>query len=208
MYHYLFSHHKSKESIDGLIEQAKQLLNHVEMKQKAYFLNLLTLRVSEFQNELESEASSTFNTQQILIQYEKFAKTLLICIKQPERTSSAIHNYQKGFYYPVAVHDKIKPDPTIENVAKATVGIGLTLLFGSIPTFIFNPLLGVIMVSLAVTLLLPSGFCLLIPDSPDTTRKKEEEKRIFVEGAKLINPDAPFEEFDEKTYLSASLIKT
>ncbi|HAZ7572492.1 hypothetical protein OQJ02_07950 [Legionella sp. PATHC032] len=207
MYHYLFSHNKSQESIDGLIEQVKQLLNHVEMKQKAYFLNLLTIRVSEFQNELESETSNTFNKQQILIQYEKFAKTLLICIKQPERTSSAIHNYHKGFYYPVAIHDKIKPDPTIEHVAIATVGVSLALLLSSIPTFIFNPLLGVIMVSLAVTLLLPSGFCLLIPDSPDTTRKKEEEKRIFVEGAKLINPDAPVEEFDKQSYFSASLIK-
>ncbi|HAT8180611.1 TPA: hypothetical protein JA361_14435, partial [Legionella pneumophila] len=201
MYHYLFSYHKSQESIDSLIEQVKKLLNHVEMKQKAYFLNLLTLRVSEFQNELKLEASNTINKQQILIQYEKFAKTLLICIKQPERAFSAIHNYHKGFYYPVAVHDKIKPDPTIENAAIATLGVSFALLLGSIPTFIFNPLFGVIMVSLAVTLLLPSGFYLLIPDSPDTTRKKEEEKRIFVEGAKLINPDASFEEFDEKTYL-------
>lgn len=46
MYHYLFSCHKSQESIDGLIEQVKQLLNHVEMEQKAYFLNLLTARVA------------------------------------------------------------------------------------------------------------------------------------------------------------------
>lgn len=64
------------------------------------------------------------------------------------------------------------------------------------------------MVSLAVTLLLPSGFYLLIPDSPDTTSKKEEEKRIFMEGAKIINPDIRIEEFDEQPYLSASLIKT
>ncbi|HBB6896664.1 TPA: lpg1689 family Dot/Icm T4SS effector [Legionella pneumophila] len=207
MYHYLFSCHKSQESIDGLIEQVKQLLNHVEMEQKAYFLNLLTARVTEFQNELKSETSNTINKQQILIQYERFANTLLICIKQPERTSSAIHNYHKGFYYPVAIHDKIKLDPTIENAAIATLGVSLALLLGSIPTFIFNPLFGVIMVSLAVTLLLPSGFYLLIPDSPDTTSKKEEEKRIFMEGAKIINPDVRIEEFDEQPYLSASFIK-
>lgn len=201
MYHFLFHHHKSQESVDEMINHAKKLLINVDIEQKTHFLRLLNLRVIEFQTELNKASLDSYDKELILTQYEKFAKTLLICMEYPVRASSAIYYYHNRIYYPVAIQDKMKPEPIVQKIAITTVSICIALLIGSIPSFIFNPLIGALMVSLAVTLLLPSSFCLLVPDSPDTTKKKAQEKRIFEEGAKLIDPDVILEEFDENYYI-------
>ncbi|KGP63604.1 hypothetical protein EP47_06510 [Legionella norrlandica] len=207
MSHFLFHSYKSQESIDQLIDYAESLLADIDIKKKTSFLTLLKLRVAEFQKELSNKTLNTYDKQQTLSQYEKFAKTLISCMERPQSASLAISHYHNNFYYPVGVQDKIHLSPEVKQAALAAVGISMALLIGSIPAFVFNPLIGTIMLSLAITLLLPSSFCLLTPDSPDTTRKKEQEKLIFKEGAKLINPDVLFEESDNKPYISSTLIR-
>lgn len=190
----LFSPSISKSAIEEKIHAAQNLLININMRQKAEFLLQLAARISDFETELLSEQLSPDEQVHVLAQYERFAKTLYNCMVHPERASLLIKYYHKTNYYPVGIHDTQKPSPTIQTMAMGAVAVGIALLAGTIPAFIFNPAIGSIMLSLAITLLFPSGFYLMTPESPDTAKKKDEEKNLFELGAKLINPELVFDE--------------
>lgn len=187
-----FSNLVNKSAIENKINHAKNLLKSIENIEKEYFLTQLTARISDFEIELLSNDLNAFEKEQVLLQYDRFAKALVSCIEHPERTPQLIRYYHKPGYYPVGIHDREKPSILIQNTALATVGIGFALLASSIPAFVCNPALGAIFLSAAITLLFPNCFYLMTPESTNTLQKKEEEKELFESGAKLIKPDLDF----------------
>ncbi|MBL7478920.1 hypothetical protein [Legionella bononiensis] len=189
---FLFSPALTKQEVDDKISRAINLLKNIPSKEKALFLSELKSRISDFEKELLSEQHSIYEKVQVLIQYNRFAKTLLHCLKSPENASAAIINYHRFKYYPVGIEDTMKPNPLLQNSAIATMGIGVALLAATIPAFIFNPAIGAIFLSMAITLLFPSCFYLMTPESPDTTRKKAEERTLFHLAAQLMRPDLVF----------------
>ncbi|KTD51075.1 hypothetical protein [Legionella quateirensis] len=189
---FLFSHVLTKQEVDDKISRAINLLKNIPSKEKVLFLSELKSRLSDFETELLSEQFTIYEKEHVLIQYNRFAKTLLHCLKSPENTSASIIYYHRFKYYPVGIEDTMKPNPLLQNSAITTMGIGVALLAATIPAFIFNPAIGAIFLSMAITLLFPSCFYLMTPESPDTTRKKAEEKTIFQMAARLMKPDLIF----------------
>ena len=194
---FLFSPALTKQEIDDKISRAINLLKNIHSKEKTLFLSELMSRISDFEKELLSEQFTTYEKEQVLIQYNRFAKTLFHCIKSPHNASASITYYHRFKYYPVGIEDTMKPNPLLQNSAIATMGIGVALLAATIPAFIFNPAVGAIFLSMAITLLFPSCFYLMTPESPDTTRKKAEEKTMLQLAAQLMKPDLVFaDEYD------------
>ncbi len=191
---HFFSTSIDKSAIENKINQVKKLLAPVASEQKGKFLLLLATRIGDFEVELENESLNDYEKQEILAQYNRFAKALEHCIQRPERASQAIRYYLKSKYYPVGINDMEKPNIPLQNAALATVITGMALLASAIPAFVFNPALGAILLSVAFTILFPSCFYLMTPQSPDMTKMKEEERELFEEGAKLMKPDLEFYE--------------
>lgn len=192
----LFPSQVTKESLEQKIEQAKSLLANLENKKKRYFLSSLQKRINDFENEL-LRAINPSEKEQVLAQYSRFAKTLHQCLEHPWGAENSIYYYHKQYYYPVGINDALKPNYLTKNICIASVGLSISLLMGSIPVCAFNPIIGAIMLLIAIPLLFPGGFFLFTPDSPDTVKKKREEIALFQEGAKLIRPDLVFEEESE-----------
>lgn len=190
--YYLFSSPPTRESIETRLECAMLLVSEIDMRYKEHFMNLLNNRKADFENELQNAPLRTYEHQRILEQYERFAKTLVHCLEKPQRASEYITYYHRQRYYPVGIKDSIKPSPYHQAAALSAAGLGLLLLASSIPTFMFNPIVAIIMLAVGIALLLPSTFALLLPDSPDTSKKKEEEKVLFHSAAKLVSPSLNF----------------
>ncbi|MCL9683735.1 hypothetical protein [Legionella maioricensis] len=190
----LFPSRVTKESVVQKIEQAKSLLADIEDGKKRYFLSLLQKRINDFESELSSHTISPFEKEQVLEQYSRFAKTLHQCLEYPWGAGSSIYYYHRQYYYLVGSHDAAKPNHLTKEICLASVGLCISLVIGSIPVCAFNPVIGAILLLVAIPLLFPSCFFLFIPDAPDSVKKKQEEITLFQEGAKLIRPDLVFEE--------------
>ncbi|WP_298624506.1 hypothetical protein [uncultured Legionella sp.] len=184
-----FSNLVNRSSIENKIDYVKNRIKSINDTHKEYFLLQLTIRLSDFEVELLSNTLNPYEKEEVLHQYNRFAKTLVTCIEHPERTPAAIKYYHMSRYYPVGIHDIEKPDFELQNVALAAAVLGLSLLATSIPVFICNPALGAGMLSAAIILIYPSCFYLMTPKSPNTIQKKGEEKEFFELAAQLIKPD-------------------
>ncbi|KTD35274.1 23, 7 kDa protein [Legionella moravica] len=194
---FLFSPVITRDEVNQKINRAIHLLDDIHSKEKELFLSELRNRISDFEKELANDEISFDEKEQILIQYNRFARTLVHCMKSPDRASDSINYYHRFKYYPVGIEDTMKPSLLLQNSSIALLGIGVALLAVSIPAFLFNPAIGSIALSIAITMLFPSCFYLMTPESPDTTRKKSEEKHIFQQAAQLIKPELTFnDEFD------------
>lgn len=201
----LFPSSSTPKSAEKNLDSAVSLLKNIEPSRKKYFLELLQNRKNDFENELSKTNITSFERQMIVDQYSRFAKTVLHCIETPENAPGSIDYYFRQRYYNVGITDTIKPNPVTRSIAIGITGIGVALLIGAIPAFFVNPLVSLIMVAVAISILLPSTFALLIPDSPDTAKKKEEEKLLLQEGAKLVKPELTFRpSFDEENSSSSS----
>lgn len=172
--------------------------------QNHIFLQKLSLRLSEYKNELTQINLATVEKDRILIQYHKFSKTLLNCIENPNNAANSIAHYMNGRYYPVGISEYTKPDPLLMDISWGALGVGIALLLSSIPAFVLNPVLGAVMLATATTILLPSIFCLLAPESPDVLKKKDEEKELFIKATQLINPSVVFDDQDHLDQLNVN----
>lgn len=189
----LFSAKETQLSVEKKISDALDLLVDVNETDKNTFLQLLTARMKDFQSELEKNKESPSEKQLILEQYNRFAKTLNLCISQPFKTSRHVYSYHTFKYIPVGIDDLEKPNAITQTLLGAAFGLGLVLLVAAIPAFFFNPIAGAVLIAAAFTCLLPSILYFLTPESKDTSVKKEEERLIFQEAAKLILPDLIFD---------------
>jgi hypothetical protein len=193
----LFSSQVTRNSVEKKIAQAKSLLADIEDRQKNYFLALLQKRISDFENELSTPTLNSSEKEQVLEQYSRFANTVYQCLERPYGAANSIYYYHRQYYYPVGINDRAKPDFLTQNILSASIALNLILLIGAIPVWLFNPIIGAMMILVALPLLFPSCFYLYVPDSPDTTKKKQEEITLFQEGAQLIRPDLVFDEVSE-----------
>lgn len=175
--------------INRNIQEAKELINalkSISALDKQAFNDVLDLRLEDFDKALQDEQCDNLEKSQILAQYERFTKALLDCLHSPLTMDRTTKRYQSQKYYPVGITDKEQPNPYIQKISIAALIVGITLLCGAIPAFIFNPLFGVALVAVAITALLPSCFFIALPDSLDTTIKKSQERIIFETGAELM----------------------
>lgn len=191
---FLFSPQITQSAVNTKIKSSKDLLENIEQSRKDEFIRRLQSRVNEFERELSNPQITRAEKTLVLEQFERFANILHRCLSHPERANASIKHYLSNRYYPVGVDDVKKPHREHATLAKTGVFLGVSLLIGAISAFIFNPIIGAIMLSAAVTLLLPSCFYLFIPESPDTSKKKEAERELLQQGALLIKPDLQFEE--------------
>ncbi|KTD75171.1 hypothetical protein [Legionella waltersii] len=185
-----FSTATKESDVDDRIQQAKLLLNKKSTEQQLLieFMAELEGRVNQFKTELLSKRTGLYEKEQILKQYSKFANTLMKCVKFPEQADQAIESYLNNSYYPVAVNEYIKPNPAVTRASWLGLGLGVALLLASLPLFALNPIVGAVMLAIAVTVLLPSLFILLAPDSPDVVKKKEEERLLFKNASLFADP--------------------
>ena len=190
----LFPSQVTKKSVEQKIEEAKSLLANIEDSKKRYFLSLLQQRISDFENELSTNTLNSSEKEQVLKQYSRFANTVYQCLERPCGAANSIYYYHRHYYYPVGINDRAKPDILTQNILSASAALNLILLIGAIPVCLFNPIIGAIMLLVALPLLFPSCFFLFVPDSPGTGKKKQEEITLFQEGAQLIRPDLVFAE--------------
>ncbi|CAM2867405.1 hypothetical protein [Legionella worsleiensis] len=200
----LFSPAPTPKEIDKKVKKVLKLIENIEANERESFLSLLNGRIEDFKKDIINEGLNVYEKEQVVLQYDRFVRTLSSCMEFPDRASNAINFYHRFRYHPVGVNDLIKPDPIIKNTLYATLGIGITLLATAIPAFFFNPALGGIITCIAITLLLPTCFYLMTPDSPDTSKKKAEEKIILQKAAQLIKPTLDFTNLDEHP-LSSSI---
>lgn len=154
---------------------------------------MLQLRINDFEKALK-ENQDPFEREQVIQQYNRFAKTLHLCLSRPGFTTFYAMNYFKFRYHPVGINDAITPEPIRHNISLAATILGATLILASFAAFAFNPLIGAILLPIGITLLAPGCISLFIPDPPDTSTKKLEENIIFQTGAKLIEPSLTFDE--------------
>lgn len=179
----------TRQSVEQKMELVNALLAGIVSPSKDRFLSLVQKRINEFETELSSDHFNEPEKTLIIEQYFRFAKTLHQCLKHPQRTTGSVEYYHRQFYYPVGIRDIEKPNPLANDLALTSTALSLSLLVGCIPAFVFYPVIGTIMLAVAITLLFPSCFILLIPASPDTHKKKEEERLLFQIGAQLIQAD-------------------
>lgn len=194
-----FPYKITKHYIEKKIEQVRNILKNIELTKTHHVLLLLQQRVNDFTHELLSDEMSSSEKELVLEQYHRFAKTLLRCMNNPPNTMDFINHYHEKFYFPVGVNDTSKPSVIAHDLAVAAVTLGISLAVGSLVAFICNPILGAIMLAVGVTLLFPSCYSRLIPESPGTIKKKEEEKELFQAAAQVINPDLIFNDEDTDT---------
>ncbi|KTC93961.1 hypothetical protein [Legionella cincinnatiensis] len=180
------------------INAAKNLLAQKQLteEQTEFFFEMLNARINDFETALKKNLES-YEREQIIDQYNRFAKALFHCLSKPESTLFYTNNYHNFKYYPVGINDVIKKDPINQNISIATAVLGAALILASLAAFAFNPLIGAILLPIGITLLAPACLYLLTPESLDTTSKKLEEKIIFQTGAKLIKPSLNFDEMQE-----------
>ncbi|KTD63131.1 23, 7 kDa protein [Legionella santicrucis] len=189
------SHKTAVEKINA----AKNLLVQKQLteKQTEFFFEMLNARINDFETALKEKQESS-EREQIIEQYNRFAKALFHCLSKPESTLFYTKNYHDfKYYHPVGVKDVIKKDPIKQNISITTAILGAALILASLVAFAFNPLIGAILLPIGITLLAPACLYLLTPESLDTTSKKLEEKIIFQTGAKLIKSSINFDEMQE-----------
>lgn len=187
-----FSKKHSHDSILKIIQDAKKLLLPVQ-EDKSAFMELLTLRLKEFEDALEQN-SDPYEEQRILEQYHRFVKALYSCLHQPKQKDMYINSYQNiRTYYPVGITDIIQ-EPIRHKVSLAATVIGIGFILASIAIFPFNPLISAILFPIGLTFLIPGAISLLTPGSLDIPAKQNEEKIIFQMGAKLIEDSKSFDE--------------
>lgn len=183
------------KSVSDKIEEAKKLLTHIEKEKKFVFLEILQLRIDDFELALKENTDSG-EQQRILEQYNRFAQTLHLCLSHPTLADTYISSYHKQKYYPVGISEVIK-EPIRYKISLAAATLGAALILASCIAFPFNPLIGVILLPIGISLLAPAVASLLTPDPFNTAPKKLEEKILFQTGAKLIDPFLFFDETQE-----------
>lgn len=182
----LFSSQITKRDVENKIKEALALLPQAVTEGKNHFIRQLEQRISEF----ESELAKKNNEEQVLRQYHKFAQTLYSCLKYPKSASATLSRYLNHDYYPVGVHELHKPPQRAQNIARLAVVTGIVLFLFCLPELVIHPLIGAITLSLAISLLLPGGFGVFLPATPDVHKKQEQERIIVQDAVRLIDPHA------------------
>jgi len=194
---HFFSKKSILESAEEKITTAKNLLESIDEEKKSVLITLIDDRIQEFKDALSDDNATCYEKNKIKKQYYKFANTLYHCVHKPELASCHIIQYFDFNYYPVGIKDIEKTEPINRNLSFTAAGLGVALVISSIPTFMFNPLIGIVLLSVGITLLLPTFFSLIIPDSLDTRAKKTEEKGLFEMAVQLKKPTIKREQDQE-----------
>lgn len=147
------------------------------------FKQKLYRRIGEFTNILENPEIDPAEKNRVLEQYRRFARCLKLCIDHPEDADLYIHRYMTVHYYPVAVHDILKPNETLEALAPKGPWVFLALLVGAAIAIPFSLPLSIALAAIATTVLTLSVFYQLSPDSLDAEPKKTFERSLFLEAA-------------------------
>jgi len=171
-----------------LLEKSKKLIEDLSTEEfeKQTFLRLLSARLSDL--DLGLQTGTALERYRVMEKYKRFANSLHVCLSSPKNESLYAEYYFGNKYYPVGTFEIEKQDPLIIKVAEGGVALAIALILASIPAFVFNPVIGGILLAAAVSLLLPSIFTLMIPDSMNTEKKKAEETTLFECAAKLVQP--------------------
>lgn len=193
----LFANNVTRQTVEKQIEQSKALLNDVTAQNKEFFLFLLDQRIEDFTRILEDKTQSDLEKEQVLMQYNRFAKTLLNCFKRPNYSSLYLSVYHNQMYYPVGITNESKPEPLTYYGSRIGTLFGAGLILAALAAFAFNPLIGLILLPMGITLLAPSLYLSWAPNLLDSTEKKIEEQIIFAEGLKLLAPEVVVDEIDE-----------
>ncbi|MCE0723822.1 MULTISPECIES: hypothetical protein [Legionella] len=185
------------KSVLNKIQEAKDLLADIGKEKKSFFLEMLRLRIEDF--ELALKENSDLGEQQLILeQYNRFAQTLYSCLSHPNHTVFYISSYHNQKYYPVGISEVIE-EPVRHKISLAGAILGAALILASFAAFAFNPLIGAILLPIGIALLVPAVASLLTPDPFNTEPKKFEENILFQTGAKLIDPSLSFNETQEHT---------
>ncbi|KTD41258.1 hypothetical protein [Legionella parisiensis] len=190
-----FPKNYTHKSVLDKMEEAKKLLTHIDKEKKSVFLEMLKLRIEDFELALK-ENTDPGEQQRILGQYYRFAQTLHLCLSRPTLTDAYINSYHNQKYYPVGISEIID-EPIRYKISLTAAIIGAALILASCIAFPFNPLIGVILLPIGISLLAPAVASLLTPDPLNTAPKKLEEKIVIQTGAKLIDPFLSFDETQE-----------
>lgn len=188
----LFQEKYTHKSALDKIKEAKNLLTHIEQEKKFVFFAMLQIRIDEFELALKDDINLS-EKQQLLEQYNQFAKTVYLCLSRPSLTGFYISIYHNQKYYPVGVSEVIE-EPFRYKISLTAAILGSALILGAFAAFAFNPLIGAILLPIGIALLAPAVASLLTPDPFNTVPKKLEEKMLFQTGAKLIDPSLSFDE--------------
>lgn len=176
---------ETQQKIEENQIQVDDIIARYDPDSSSAFRRMLELRIDDFVSALKNEQLSRSEKKQTRDQYARFYETLLACLQHPASIESAISSYQRKLYYPVGIHDLEPANPHMKKLSLAAITLGVTLLCSAIPAFVFNPLIAITLVTVAITLLLPSCFYIALPNSLDTSIKKNEERLIFETGAAL-----------------------
>jgi hypothetical protein len=187
---------KEAEAIEK-INRAKNKLESVEKELRELVLSKLELRLNEFRYALTDATLSASEKRAIIEQYNRFASTFLKCVTSPNYASAYVNSYLAKEYYPVAITELEPTNPWVRRSAMAGIFLSSLLLLAAIPAFIINPVIGGLLICLAITLLLPCSYVLLIPQQLNTEPKKSEERALFLEAADLVKPEAEHDEYRE-----------
>lgn len=190
-----------EELINQRITSIKSLLSASEAHAQQLFLNAFEQRVQEFKFTLSEELDEK---QVVLEQYNRFTKTLYCCVKQPHFTEYYSDNYLNINYFPIGLLDMEPRNPLLVNTSIIAITLGLLLLAGSIPAFIFNPVLGIIAVASAISLAMPAAYILSLSSAPNVGKKKAEDKKLFLAAASLLVSEHPQDDeayYDFKSFV-------
>ncbi|MDR3442276.1 MAG: hypothetical protein P4L65_04605 [Legionella sp.] len=164
---------------------------------------LLTERMNEFQMALNSPKSSLADRNDIIEQYNRFAQAFYDCVNSPSSVQSHISSYhERKPYYPVGIPENTMPNQPMSYVPLAGAIIGALLLITACSMLAVNPMIGFILLPIAITLLAPSLLALFTPTPVDTAAKKKEEKTLFEAAAQAMEPTPVVEEPREDAYSS------
>lgn len=175
-----------QQDIKSNLLKVNSIIGQYDRDSSSVFRRRLELRIDDFVSALNNGQLTSSEKKQTQDQYARFSETLLTCLQHPASIESTISRYQRTLYYPVGIHDLEPANPHMKKLSFAAITLGISLLCSAIPAFVFNPLIAVTLVTVAITLLLPSCFYVALPNSLDTTIKKNEERLIFETGAALI----------------------
>ncbi|WP_058535233.1 lpg1689 family Dot/Icm T4SS effector [Legionella saoudiensis] len=182
----LFNHIPTRKQVELKISEAKQLLIKNSIDDNEVFFLMLDQRISDFTTALDSKSLSQSDKTDVLLQYNRFAKTLYNCFNHPTKAQAHIESYFKQIYYPVGVDQYYEPGPVKYYGSIAGTTLGAALILASMAAFAFSPLTAAVLLPIGITILTPSLFALCVPEMLDPTQKKIEERLIFDTGVSIL----------------------
>ncbi|STX28326.1 Integral membrane protein (PIN domain superfamily) [Legionella beliardensis] len=194
-----FANFNKKEPLNKLIPDAivQELLQKIAATPAAentyQFIDLLKKKRNAFLREIES--TSDLNKRNKLIHaYLNFAATVWSCVLDKDNALKNLGKYYLSLDYHLTYQARLSQDeldPTAHQLALGGTisGLGLLALSG-IALGISMPIIGIIGLSLALTVLVPSLFYLAVETLPNQIKAIQEEVSLFKGALNIELPKA------------------